>query len=296
MAKILVTGSAGFIGSKVKNKLISLGHVVFDYDIASGQDLLDLKELEDAVSSVDVVYHIAAEADLGKMTKLNGAWNGVIKNVYATHNVAYLCAKYNKWLIYASTVCVYGNQKNHPETEDYTLPNPSDLYACSKYAGEWIVKGYGQNFGMPWTILRFATIYGPGMRRALGLHIFFRQAMAGDPITVHGDGEQDRTLTYIDDLVEGIVAPLTHKKKAKGQIFNLSNQISISANVMAESVKALTESASEIVHVKQRDNQTLHEDIDSDKAWNLLDWQTKTSWDKGIALTYEWMKNEIQQS
>ena len=102
MAKILVTGSAGFIGSKVKNKLISLGHVVFDYDIASGQDLLDLKELEDAVSSVDVVYHIAAEADLGKMTKLNGAWNGVIKNVYATHNVAYLCAKYNKWLIYAS--------------------------------------------------------------------------------------------------------------------------------------------------------------------------------------------------
>jgi len=296
MAKILVTGSAGFIGSKVKNKLISLGHVVFDYDIASGQDLLDLKELEDAVSSVDVVYHIAAEADLGKMTKLNGAWNGVIKNVYATHNVAYLCAKYNKWLIYASTVCVYGNQKNHPETEDYTLPNPSDLYACSKYAGEWIVKGYGQNFGMPWTILRFATIYGPGMRRALGLHIFFRQAMAGDPITVHGDGEQDRTLTYIDDLVEGIVAPLTHEKKAKGQIFNLSNQISISANVMAESVKALTESASEIVHVKQRDNQTLHEDIDSDKAWNLLDWQTKTSWDKGIALTYEWMKNEIQQS
>lgn len=92
---------------------------------------------------------------------------------------------------------MYGNQKNHPETEDYTLPNPSDLYACSKYAGEWIVKGYGQNFGMPWTILRFATIYGPGMRRALGLHIFFRQAMAGDPITVHGDGEQDRTLTSI---------------------------------------------------------------------------------------------------
>lgn len=294
MSKILVTGSAGFIGSKVKERLLSLGHEVGDYDVATGQELLDMEELEAAVKDATVVYHIAAEADLGKMTELNGAWNGVMKNVYATHNLAYLCAKHNKWLIYASTVCVYGNQEKHPETEDETLPNPSDLYACSKYAGEWIIKGYGQNFGMPWTILRFATIYGPGMRSALGLHIFFRQALKGEPITVHGNGEQDRTLTYIDDLVDGIVAPLTHVKKAQGQVFNLSNDQSVSANDMALSVRKICDSRSDIVHIDQRPNQTFHEDISSDKAFQRIGWYAQTSWKVGLQKTLEWIKHEVQ--
>jgi nucleoside-diphosphate-sugar epimerase len=218
---------------------------------------------------------------------------GVMKNVYATHNVAYLCAKYNKWMIYASTVCVYGNQDKHPETEDTTLPNPSELYACSKYAGEWIVKGYGKNYGMPWTIQRFATIYGEGMRPALGMHIFFRQAMAGEPITVHGDGLQDRTLTHIDDLVRGIVAPLDHETEAQGEIFNLSTDLAVSAKKMAEDIKALTKSASVIVFVEQRDNQTYHEDFDVNKARLKLGWEAKVHWENGLEKTYEWMKTQV---
>lgn len=295
MKKILVTGDKGFIASKLVTRLQELGHEVMGYDLAQGKDLLDLVALEEAVKQVDVIYHVAAQADLTKMVDLDGAYKGVVTNVYTTNNIAFLCAKYNKWLIYASTMCVYGNLDELPAREDKTLPNPSEIYSCSKYAGEWVIKGYSKNFGNPYTILRFATIYGEGMRPALATHVFFRQAMRGEPITVHGDGSQTRTLTYIYDLIEGIVAPLSHEKEAYNQVFHLSTEEKISAKKMAEDIKVLTGTSSSIVFVEQRKNQTLHEDFDTSKTKELLGWESKVSWDEGLTRTYEYMKS-IQES
>lgn len=290
--KILITGDKGFIATKLKEALIVQGHEVVGYDVVDGLDLLNRDMLESYIEKVDVVYHIAAEADLTRMQSLDAGYAGVMANVQATHNVAYLCSKYDKWLIYASTVCVYGNQEVHPETEDTTLPNPSELYACSKYAAEWIIKGYTKNFGNPYTILRFATIYGEGMRPALGMHIFISQALNGEPITVHGDGLQDRTLTYIHDLVEGIIAPLNHPEGARNQIFNLTAPQPISALKVAEDVKkAIPESPSEITHIEQRDNQTFHEDFSVMKAKELLGWEARTSWEEGLMRTISWLRS-----
>lgn len=288
--KILVTGSTGFIGSKLTERLRSLGHEVTGYDITLGFDLLNLETLDNFIRNTDIVYHVAAQADLTQLTTVDKAKDCIAQNVLATDNVAYLCAKYNKWLIYASTVCVYGNQEVHPETEDTTLPNPSELYACSKYAGEWIVKGYSKNFGNPFTILRFATIYGPGMRPALGIHIFMSQALKGEDITVHGDGLQDRTQTYIDDLVDGCVAVLDPNSMPKGQTFNLTNSESISATKMAEDIKEVTGSQSNIIYIPQRENQTYHEDFDVTKAQELLGWKAKTPFIEGLTKTMEWLK------
>lgn len=288
--KILLTGEKGFIGSRLRERLISLGHEVMGYDIVNGHDLLDLQFLESCIQKVDIVYHIAAQANLNEMYDIEKARWGVRANVEATHNVAYACAKYNKWLIYASTVCVYGNQEIHPEMEDKTLPNPSDLYACSKYAGEWVIKGYSKNFGNPFTILRFATIYGEGMRSALGIHIFISQAIKGEDITVHGNGDQDRTQTYIEDLIDGCVAVLDYPENAKGQVFNLTNAKSISANKMAIDIKRLTNSESNIVKIPQRDNQTFHEHFDISKAYLLLNWKAKTSFEDGLIKTIAWLK------
>lgn len=291
MSKILVTGSSGFIASKLVERLVSLGHEVVLFDVQNGEDILNLSKIESCVEHADVVYHLAAQADLTVMAKTpKDGYMGVMLNVQGTHNVAYACAKYKKWLIYASTVCVYGNVDVHPEKEDVTLPNPSELYAASKYAGEWIVRGYGYNYDMPWTSLRFATIYGEGMRPALGMHVFFTQALTGEPITVHGDGTQDRTLTYVDDLVDGIVAPLTHKAQAVGQIFNLSTSLPISATKMAEDIKQLTRSESPITYIEQRKNQTQHEDFDVSKAKTLLEWEAKTPWEEGLKKTLIWMQ------
>jgi len=185
---------------------------------------------------------------------------------------------------------VYGNVTEHPAKEDSTLPNPSELYACSKYAGEWLVRGYGLNYDMPWTILRYATVYGEGMRETLGVYVFLKQAILNKPITVHGDGMQERTLTFVDDLVEGTVATLSRRAESLGQIFNLSTTERITAIKMAKDIKKLTGTSSEIVFIPQRKNQTILEDIDASKAERLLGWKATTLWDEGLTATYEWMK------
>jgi UDP-glucose 4-epimerase len=289
--KILVTGGKGFIGSKVVARLKALGHDVTSYDLIDREDLMDLDKLEGVVAGVDVVFHIAAQADLTQMSgSPEEGRDGVRANVHATDNVAFLCAKHKKWLIFASTVCVYGNVKKHPAKEDETLPVPSDLYAASKYAAEWLIKGYGKNYDMKWTILRFATIYGPGMRPALGMHVFFKQAAEGGPITVHGDGKQERTLTFIDDLVEGIIAPLDHESDAVGEVFNLTSERPISAITMAEDVRRIMGSDARIVHGAQRPNQTIKEEFDVTKAERKLQWRAQTSWEDGLVRTREWFK------
>lgn len=291
-----VTGDQGFIGSKVRKALEDKGYKVLGFDKVMGDDLLEIEQVDRFVRSVDIVFHIAAQADLTQMTEDPDSGRlGVFANVEATHNVAYLCATYKKWLIYASTVCVYGNlpEEAHPAHEDKALPNPSELYACSKYAAEWIVRGYGLNYDMPWTIQRYATIYGPGMRKALGMYVFFDQAMHGDPITVHGDGHQDRTLTHVDDLVRGIIAPLDHPAEAQNQIFNLTTNEPISANRMAADITDLTKTTSHTLHVQQRNNQTIHEDFDNSKAKELLRWEPEISWEEGLKDTYEWMKSQV---
>lgn len=287
--KILVTGGKGAIGTRLVKKLTRMGHEVSSYDIVEGQDLFDLPTLERAIRNVDVIYHAAAEANLNNMTTLDGARRGVWRNVVATDNVAFLCAKHRKWLLFLSTLCVYGDVTEHPEREDTTLPNPSEIYAASKYAAEWVIRGYGINFNLAYTVLRIATVYGPGCRPELGVHVFLRQALNGEPITVHGDGSQMRTLTYIDDIVDGIVAPLGRSCAAKGQILNITASEQISAIAMARQIKELTMSKSEIVFVPQRQYNTQTEYPDVSKAKQLLQWQAKTSFSEGLNLTFAWM-------
>jgi len=105
-------------------------------------------------------------------------------------------------------------------------------------------------------------------------------------IAVHGDGSQERTLTYIDDFVAGIISPLENAENAKGQIFNLSHKNIISALQMAKDVKGITNSSSEIIFVEQRNNQTLYEDIDVSKSKEILKWKAETSWKDGLLKTY----------
>jgi nucleoside-diphosphate-sugar epimerase len=287
--KILVTGGKGAIGTRLMQKLTDIGHEAFSYDIVDDQDLLNLPMLELAVKNVDIVYHAAAEANLNNMRTLEGGRSGISRNVGATDNAAYLCAKHQKWLLFLSTACIYGDISEHPEREDATLPNPSEIYAASKYAAEWIIRGYGISFNLPYTILRIATVYGPGCRPELGVHVFFRQALKGEPITVHGDGRQVRTLTYIDDAIDGMVAPLGHTGEAVGQIFNISGTEQISAIDMAHQIKVVTASNSEIVFVPQRQHNMQTEAADVSKARRLLQWQSQTSFSEGLHLTFAWL-------
>jgi nucleoside-diphosphate-sugar epimerase len=291
--KILVTGGKGAIGSKLMAKLQELGHEAISYDIADGQDLFDQAKLEEAIKSVDAVYHSAAEANLNYMRDFDGAHRGTILNIGGTESVAHLCAKHNKWMLYVSTLCVYGDTLEHPEREDSTLPNPSEIYAASKYAGEWVVVGYGKSLDLPYTILRIATPYGPGTRMEMAVHVFFKQALKGEPITIHGDGAQERTMTFLADVIDGMVAPLAKKDASTKQIFNISTAERTSVRQMAEGVLAATGSKSQITFTPRRPHDTMKEDIDVSKAKNILGWEAKVSFNEGLTKTLPWIKEVI---
>lgn len=285
MKKVLVTGSSGFLGRHFVKKLEEAGHFVIPYDILTGQDLMNAEQLENAIKESDYVFHLAAQANLNFMKER--PYDGTILNVGCTHNVAHFCAKHSKWLVYISTVCVYGNQKVHPVTEEM-LPNPSELYACTKLAGELIVQGYGKNYDMPYTILRIPTMHGEGMRPELGVRVFIEQALDGKPITVHGDGKQVRTLTYVGDVADAMVKVIDNDK-VRNEIITISSDDIISANQMAEDIRKLVGKEVEIVHIEQRPNQTFWEEFDLTKAKTLLGWEAKTKWIDGLKKTLDWI-------
>ncbi len=281
--KYLLTGSSGFIGSALKAKLEAEGHEVVPFDLELGQNLVNQKQVSKAVRKAGAVIHLAAIADLNYARVYPMETMAV--NVGGTINVAYECAKQGKPLYYASTCCVYGNQPVHPVTED-VLPRPAELYACSKLAGEDIIRGFGLMYGLKYNFMRFATIYGEGVRPALGVHIFLGQAVRGEPITVHGDGTQTRTLTHIDDLTDAILALL--KSDVSGEAFNFTTEEEVSANQMAEVSLKVTGSKSQIVHVDQRPGQTFRESVSAEKAKRMLGWEAKVKFEDGMRKTYEW--------
>lgn len=288
---ILVTGGKGFIGYALVKALQEQDHQVTSFDLQDGQDLLNEQQLDHAIARKDAVFHLAAVADLNWAREHPKETMDI--NVTGTVNVAQSCVKHKAILFYASTCCVYGNQKKHPVDETF-LCNPAEIYACSKLAGENVIRGYHLMYGLQYNFLRFATIYGPEMRPALGVHIFFRQALQGVPLTVHGDGQQTRTLTYIDDLVSGIITVM--KKGISGEAINLTTEEEVSALEMAHMITALTGSKSPILHIDQRPGQTFRESISAKKAKVLCGWEAKVSFQQGLKKTYAWMLEELKHN
>jgi len=291
--KVLVTGSSGFVGKKLVEELKKRGHEVVPFDVLTGQDILLYDQVLLAVQAVDAVFHIAALADLTKITDPHTGKICNDLNVIGTYNVAHACAVEKKWLVYASTCCVYGNShdQNLIEDEDHALPHPNELYAASKLAGENMIVGYGRSFDLPYTILRYGTIYGPGMRGALAVHVFLDQAYRSLDITIHGTGKQERTQTYIDDIVEGTARVLEYPQ-SQGQVINITALERVSVLKMADDILALTKSPSKIVHIADRKNQTLYENFSIQKAQDYLHWQPQTAWSEGLEKTAEWAERE----
>ena len=154
-----------------------------------------------------------------------------------------------------------------------------------------MIVGYGRSFDLPYTILRYGTIYGPGMRPALAVHVFLDQAYKGHDMTIHGTGKQERTQTYIDDIVEGTVRVLEYPK-SKGEVINVTALERISVLKMADDILKITNSPSKITHMPDRKNQTLYENFSMQKAQDYLDWQPQTTWDEGLKHTLEWAEAE----
>lgn len=289
---ILVTGGKGALGKLLVPALVSRGYAVSTFDIVDGEDLLNYEAIEKAVRGQDIVYHLAAVADLNYAREHPRETMDV--NITGTINVADACVKHAAALYYVSTCCVYGNADTHP-VDERTYPKPTEIYAHTKLAGEHAILGYASHFGLRYAILRVATYYGEGTRAALAPTVFLTRAMRGEPLTVHGTGEQTRTFTHVEDVVEGLVRVV--ECGVENEIINITTEEERSVTELATLAKAVSGSPSEIILIADRPGQIRRETIKADKARTLLNWEAKIKLDEGVRRLHKWIyENNLHEA
>ena len=270
--RVLITGGAGFVGSHLAEALLSRGDEVFVLDnLSTGSihNIAHLKEharfhytidsitneplLAELVDRADTVVHLAAA--VGVKLIVEAPVHTIETNVHGTEVVLKHANKKKKLVLIASTSEVYGKSVEVPFREDADLVLGPTVkhrwaYACSKMIDEFLALAYWKERKLPVIIVRLFNTVGPRQTGQYGMVIpnFVRQALAGQPITVFGDGTQSRSFTYVGDVVRAMVA-LVDEPRAVGQVFNIGNGTEITIADLASKVKQLTESSSAIVRV-----------------------------------------------
>lgn len=293
--KIMITGGSGFIGSHVVDRLVEGGHQVrvFDMILPQREDveyyqgsLLDLEQIRMGMAGVDAVFHLAAVANV------NAVFDEPIYsesiNARGTINVLE-SARYNgvKRVIYGSTTWVYSNVKDPEVFEDTPLGPPNHLYTATKLVSEYYCRSYSELYDLPTTVLRYGIPYGPRARAATVGAIFVRKALAGEPLTIAGDGSQYRYFVYVEDLAEGNVLALN--TAARNQIYNLDGREKVTILQIAETVKKILGDV-EIVHTEARPGDFAGQTVNSEKAERELNWVPKVAFEEGMRRYVDWYK------
>jgi UDP-glucose 4-epimerase len=267
-----ITGGAGFIGSHLAEALLAAGHQVTVLDnLSTGamENIEHLKErpgfryvidtvtneplLAELIDGADVVFHLAAA--VGVKLIVEAPVHTIETNVHGTEVVLKHANKKKKLVVIASTSEVYGKSTAVPFREDTDLvmgPTTKHrwAYACSKAIDEFLALAYWKERKLPVIIVRFFNTVGPRQTGRYGMVIpnFVRQGLAGQPITVHGDGTQTRSFCYVGDVVDALQR-LVAEPRAVGEVFNVGNTQEISIMALAEKVRDLTGGRSEIVTI-----------------------------------------------
>lgn len=280
--RVVVTGARGFVGSELMRQLAEAGLEAVSFDLADGLDVCSEADLLRVIQPQDLVVHLAAYADLYEARER--PLEAVRVNVLGTATVADVTRRRSGRFILGSTLCVYGNQPEYPSRED-ARPNPTEIYAQTKLAAEDVVRGLSASFGLRSAIVRFPGVYGPGMRGSLAVARFMRAAHAGEPLIVHGDGQQTRTPMHVSDVARGLVAVVIHPN-FEG-VVNLAAIEEISALELAETICRIAGRGT-IRHGPQRTPQTLRELADGSRAAAELRWTPSVGLTEGLATTWNW--------
>jgi UDP-glucose 4-epimerase len=268
----LITGGAGFVGSHLAERLLADGHEVLVIDNLSTGSIDNIAHLKNTprfsyvvdtvtnepllaemIDRSDVVFHLAAA--VGVKLIVEQPVHTLETNVHGTEVVLKHANKKKKLVFIASTSEVYGKSTDVPfrEGADLVLGPTSKhrwAYACSKLIDEFLALAYWKEKKLPVVIVRLFNTVGPRQTGQYGMVLptFVRQALAAQPITVFGDGTQSRSFTYVGDVVDALVR-LAHEPQAIGDVFNIGSTCEVTISDLAERVKKMTMSTSQIVNV-----------------------------------------------
>jgi UDP-glucose 4-epimerase len=294
--RVLVTGGAGFIGSHVVDKLRDAGHRPVIYDVRTPTepthagvptvvgDLEDLDRLHKAMQSCDAVIHLAAAADVNEVQA--DPVEAEQRNSRGTLHVLEAARRCGGMrVVYASTIWVYSDTPADCHEETIALQPPAHLYSATKLAGEHYCHSYGELYGVEHTILRFGIPYGPRARPAAVVPAFVNRALAGETLTIAGDGKQSRRFVYVEDLADGIVASLV--PAAKNRTYNLVSEVDTTIVEIAETVRDILGDVT-IEHVPGRSGDFAGAPVSGARAASELGWTPCTPFAEGVRRYVEW--------
>ena len=270
--KALITGGAGFVGSHLAEALLARGEEVFVIDNLSTGSIENIEHLKvsarfhytietimnepvtaELVDRADTIFHLAAA--VGVRLIVESPVNTIETNVHGTENILKLANKKKKKVVVASTSEVYGKSDQLPFHEESDLVMGPTLkgrwsYACSKAIDEFLALAYFKEKKLPVLVVRLFNTVGPRQTGQYGMVIpsFVKQALAGRPITVFGDGGQSRCFSDVADVVRALIKLAEHPE-AVGEVFNVGSDKEITILDLATKIKELTGSESEIVFI-----------------------------------------------
>lgn len=316
--RAVVTGGAGFVGSKVCEALVDAGaevlcldnlltgtpanvaalrgHPAFRFEHCDVADGLTSRTVRAALRPrVDLVLHLASPAS--PVDYLEHPIETLDAGSRGTRAALDLAREHGARLVLASTSEVYGDPQVHPQTEEYwgnvSSVGPRSVYDESKRFGEALTAGYRRAFGTDTGIVRIFNTYGPRMRAHDGRVVptFVRQALADEPLTVAGDGSQTRSLCYVEDLVAGLLA---FAYSGHPGPMNLGNPHELTVAQIAEDVIRATGSASSVERVERPVDDPGMRCPDITLARAELGWEPQVAWTDGLARTVSWFRGRSQ--
>jgi nucleoside-diphosphate-sugar epimerase len=311
--RVLVTGCAGFIGSRLTETLLQDGEQVVGVDcfnenygrreklrnIEQAREWAEFEfvpidlsrgELQDLVAECDTVYHLAAEP--GVRASWGTRFDAYLRNnVLATQHLLEATRSWpEKRFVYASSSSVYGQAERLPTPEDVT-PQPFSPYGTTKLAGEHLCSLYHGNYGVDTVSLRYFSVYGPRQRPDMAFSTFCRAALRGHPITVFGDGRQTRDFTYVDDVVAATRVAAGAQGVA-GNVYNVGGGSRISLADALEQIEELAGRPLQVDHLAALEGDVRDTGADIERARRDLGFDPRTEFATGLAAEFDWVVAE----
>ena len=310
MTRFLVTGAAGFIGRSIAAALLARGETVRGIDsFITGKrsaliglegmefvegDLADPATCAKACAGVEIVFHEAALASVPRSVADPLATNRNCVDATLNLLVAARVAGVRR-VVYAGSSAAYGNTPTLPKHEGM-LPSPITPYAVAKLAGEHYLHAFANVYGLETVVLRYFNVFGPYQdptsQYSGVLAIFCRRMLAGEPITIYGDGEQSRDFTYIDNVVNAnLLAAAAPAEKVSGRMMNAATGTRIKLNEIVGMLRELTGYKGEPAYAPVRSGD-IHDSLaDIRLAAELLGYKPKVDFREGLRRTVEWYRS-----
>lgn len=309
--KVLITGGAGFIGSHVSTKLVSMGEdvVVIDnfdtfYDPREKQrnintlikkknftlikaDIIQKEKIKKIFTNkkFDIVIHLAAKA--GVRPSILDPVSYAQTNILGTLNLLDAAREFGiKNFIFGSSSSVYGERSDKPFSESDVADSPISPYGLTKLAGEKTCFVYNNLYSIPITCLRFFTVYGPAQRPDLAIRKFMSLISKGKSIEIYGGGDSKRDYTYVSDIVDGVIK--AYKTPRNFEIINLGNSNPVKLSKLVGLIEEKLGKKSKIKKLPEQAGDVTNTFANISKAKKLLDWEPKVNIREGLSKMSDW--------